>query len=127
MSPAIIFNIHLVLGYVPWLICFGAYIWPRLKSMDPVEAQRAIAALHSFRFFGLVFLVPGVVGPNLPAGFATFAAYGDVATGLLAMLALLTIRLRPLFWSFIVAFNLVGAADLVIDCYHGNQFDLFLS
>jgi hypothetical protein len=45
--------------------------------MDRVEAQRAIATLHSFRFFGLVFLVPGVVGPNLPAGFATFAAYGD--------------------------------------------------
>ena len=36
--------------------------------MDRVEAQRAIATLHSFRFFGLVFLIPGVVGPNLPTG-----------------------------------------------------------
>lgn len=43
--------------------------------MDRVEAQRAIATLHSFRFFGLAFLVPGVVGPNLPADFAVFAAY----------------------------------------------------
>src|SRR5579871_140145 len=103
MSPAIIFNIHLVLGYVPWLLCFGTYVWPRLRAMDPVEAQRAIATLHSFRFFGLVLILPGVVGPNLPAGFATFAAYGDFATGLLAMLALLTIRQRPLFWLFIVA------------------------
>ena len=60
--------------------------------MDRVEAQRAIATLHSFRFFGLVFIVPGVVGPNLPAGFATFAAYGDFATGVLAMLALLTVE-----------------------------------
>ena len=68
MSPATIFQIHLVLGYVPWLLCFGAYVWPRLKSMDQVEAQRAIATLHSFRFFGLVFIIPGVVGPNLPAG-----------------------------------------------------------
>jgi hypothetical protein len=92
MSPATIFQIHLVLGYVPWLLCFGAYVWPRLKSMDPVEAQRAIATLHSFRFFGLVFIVPGVVGSGLPAGFATFAAYGDFATGLLAMLALLAVR-----------------------------------
>ena len=55
----------------PWLLCFGAYIWPWLKSMDRVEAQRAIATLHSFRFFGLVFIVPGVVGPDLPADFAT--------------------------------------------------------
>ena len=75
MSPEIIFQIHLVLGYVAWLLCFGVYVWPRLKSMDRVEAQRAIATLHSFRFFGLVFILPGVVGPNLPAGFATFAAY----------------------------------------------------
>jgi hypothetical protein len=48
--------------------------------MDRIEAQRAIATLHSFRFFGLVFILPGVVG-NLPEGFATFAAYGDFTTG----------------------------------------------
>jgi hypothetical protein len=53
--------------------------------------------LHSFRFFGLVFILPGVVG-NLPAGFATFAAYGDFATRILAMLALLSERLRSVFW-----------------------------
>ena len=124
MSPATIFQIHLVLGYVPWLLCFGAYIWPRLKSMDPIEAQRAIATLHGFRFFGLVFLIPGVVGPNLPADFATFAAYGDFATGVLAMLALLTVRMRPLFWLFVVAFNVAGAVDIVVDYYHGNQTGL---
>ena len=124
MSPATVFQIHLVLGYVPWLLCFGAYLWPRLKSMDQVEAQRAIATLHSFRFFGLVFIVPGVVGPDLPAGFAAFAAYGDFATGLLAILALLTARIRPLFWLFVVAFNVVGAADIIIDYYHGNELGL---
>jgi hypothetical protein len=124
MSPATIFQIHLVLGYVPWLLCVSAYVWPWLKAMDRVEAQRAIATLHSFRFFGLVFILPGVVGPDLPAGFATPAAYGDFATGVLAMLALLTVRIRPLFWLFVVAFNLVGAADIIIDYYHGNQLDL---
>src|SRR5580700_1877277 len=98
MSPETIFRIHLVLGYVAWLLCFGAYVWPRLKAMDRIEAQRAIATLHSFRFFGLVFILPGVVGTGLPASFASFAAYGDFATGLLAMLALLTVRIRPLFW-----------------------------
>jgi hypothetical protein len=92
--------------------------------MAHVQAQRAIATLHSFRFFGLVFLLPGVVGPDLPAGFATSAAYGDFATGMLAMLALLTVRVRPLFWLFVVAFNIVGAADLLINYYHGAQFGL---
>jgi hypothetical protein len=123
MSSTILFQTQLVLGYVAWVLCFGAYVWPRLKSMDPVEAHRAIATLHSFRFFGLVFILPGVVG-NLPAGFAVFAAYGDFATGVLAMLALLTVRIRPLFWVFVVAFNVGGIIDLIVDYYHAVALDL---
>jgi hypothetical protein len=124
MSPETVFNLHLVLGYVAWLLCFGAYILPWIKLMDRVEALRAIATLHSFRFFGLVFIVPGVVGPNLPTSFAAFAAYGDLATGVLAILALLTVKMRPLFWLFVVAFNLVGTIDLVLDYYHATRVDL---
>ena len=120
MSPQTIFDMQLVLGYVAWLLCFRVYVFPRLKSMDQVEAHRAIATLHSFRFFGLVFILPGVVG-NLPAG---FAAYWDFATGVLAILALLTVRIRPLFWLFVVAFNLVGTIDLIVDYYHAVQLGL---
>src|SRR5579859_2472552 len=124
MSSATIFQLHLGLGYVPWLLWLSAYGRPWLRSMDRVEALRAIAVLHSFRFFGLVFLVPGVVSPDLPASFAAFAAFGDFATGVLAMLALLMVRIRPLFWTFVSAFNFVGAADILIDYYHGNQVGL---
>jgi hypothetical protein len=124
MSAATIFQMHLILSYVPWLLCVGAYGLPWLKSLNPVEAQRVIATVHSFRFFGLVFLVPGVVGPNLPADFADFAAYGDFATGVLAILALLTARIPALFWPFVAAFNVVGAADIVVDYWHGVQVDL---
>jgi hypothetical protein len=124
MSQETIFNLHLILGYVAWLLCFGTYVMPGLKLMDMVAAQRAIATLHSFRFFGLVFIVPGLVGPNLPASFATFAAYWDLATGVLAILALLTVRIRPLFWLFVVAFNLVGVIDLILDYYHAVQVGL---
>jgi hypothetical protein len=120
MSTETLFRIHLVAGYVAWLLCFGAYILPKLRSIDRLEAHRAIATLHSFRFFGLVFILPGVVGPNLPADFATFAAYGDLATGVLAMLALATVRIRLLFWLFVVAFNLVGTADILVDYYHAT-------
>jgi hypothetical protein len=92
--------------------------------MDRVAAQRVIATLHSFRFFGLVFILPGVVSPNLPADFAVFAAYGDFATGVLAMLALLTVRISPLFRLFVVAFNLVGTIDLIVDYYNAIQVGL---
>ena len=124
MSTEIVFRIQLVLGYVAWLLCFGMYLFPRLKAMDRIDVHRAIATLHSFRFFGLVFLVPGVVGDHLPAEFATGAAYGDLATGILAMLALFAARNRPLFWLFVVAFNLVGTADLLADYYRAIQLGL---
>ena len=124
MSPQILFPVQLVLGYVACLLCFGRYALPRLKSMERAEAQRVIATLHSFRFFGLVFILPGVVSPDLPAGFASFAAYGDFATGVLAMLALLTVRIRPLFWTFVVAFNVVGTVDLVLNYYHAIKAGL---
>ena len=124
MSPETLFRIHLVFGYVAWLLCFGVYVWPWLRSMDPVAAQRAIATLHGFRFFGLVFILPGVVSPDLPASFATFAAYGDFATGVLAMLALLTVRIRQLFWPFVIAFNVAGTVDLIVDYYQAIQADL---
>ncbi len=121
MSPLVIFRIQLVLGYVAWLLVFGAYIWPRMRSMDTTEAHRAIATLHSFRFFGLVFILPGVVSPDLPASFASFAAYWDLATGVLAMLALGSVRIRPLFFLFVVAFNVVGFVDLIVDYYDAIQ------
>ena len=124
MSQETIFRMHLIFGYVAWLLCFRAYIMPWLRSMDRVAGHRAIATLHSFRFFGLVFIIPGLVGPDLPTGFATFAAYWDFATGVLAMLALLTVRIRPLFWLFVVAFNLVGVVDLVLDYYHATRLGL---
>ncbi|MCK1715692.1 MULTISPECIES: hypothetical protein [unclassified Bradyrhizobium] len=124
MAMESLFRIHLVLGYVAWLLCFGAYVWPWLKSMDRVEAHRAIATLHSFRFFGLVFILPGVVSPDLPAGFAVFAAWGDFATGVLAMLALLAVRVRLLFWPFVAAFNVVGTIDLVLNYYNAIQIGL---
>jgi hypothetical protein len=127
MSAETIFRIHLVLGYVAWLLCFGAYIWPWLRSMERNEALRAIAALHSFRFFGLVFLLPGVTGERLPAdfeAFSVFCAYGDFATGLLAILALLTFKVRPLFLGFVVAFNLVGIVDLLGDYALATLADL---
>src|SRR5882672_11479963 len=107
MSTETLFQTHLVLGYVAWLLCLGAYGLPWLRSMDRVAAQRAIATLHSFRFFGLVFILTGVVSRNLPAGVAVSGAHGAFVTGLVAVLGVGSVKIRSLFWLFVVAFNLV--------------------
>jgi hypothetical protein len=124
MPASLIFLIDMPLGYLAAALLIGAYVWPRLKTMDRMQAHRAIATLHSFRFFGLVFLLPGFVGANLPQAFATTAAYGDFATGVLAIFALLTVRVRGVFWPLVWAFNLVGLADLVIDTLLAIRLDL---
>lgn len=124
MPPQAIFLIDMSLGYLAWGLCIAVYVWPWLKAMDRADAQRIIATFHSFRFFGLVFLLPGFVGPHLPQGFAAPAAYGDFAAGLLAILALLTARARPLFWLLVLAFNVVGLGDLVIDTANAVRLHL---
>lgn len=53
-----------------------------------------------------------------------FAAYGDLETGVFAMLALFTVRVRRLFWALVVAFNVVGAAHLILDYYRAVQVGL---
>lgn len=124
MPPQVIFLTQLVLGYIACLLCFGVYILPKLRSMGHMEAHRVIATVHSFRFFGLVFILPGVVGANLPAGFSQLTAYGDFATGILALLALLTVRIRPLFWGLVVSFNVLGFADILLAYYHAVRLGL---
>jgi hypothetical protein len=124
MSPPMIFAVQSVCGYLAWLLCFGVYVLPRLKSMDPVEAQRVIATLHSFRFFGLVVLLPGIVDPNLPLRLTSVAGYWDLATGVLAIITLMTVRIRPIFWLFVAAFNLVGVADLILTYYYAVKVNL---
>jgi hypothetical protein len=61
---------------------------------------------------------------GVQARFATFAAYADFATGLLAMLALLTSKRPMLFWPFVIPFNIVGFADFIVDYYHAIRIGL---
>ena len=124
MLPQQIFLTDMALGYLAWALCLGVYVWPRLRAMERVDAHRAIATFHSFRFFGLVTLLPGLVGPNLPAAFAAPAAYWDLATALLAILALLTVRVRFLFWPLVWAFNLVGLVGLIMDTANAVRLNL---
>jgi hypothetical protein len=124
MQARDIFNIDMALGYLVCALFIRTYVWPRLRAMDRVEAHRAIASFNSFRFFGLAFLLPGFVGPNLPQAFATPVAYGDLATAVLAILALLTVRVRSVFWPLVWIFNLVGLADLIIDTARAVSVDL---
>src|SRR5512146_1384301 len=112
MSPQSIFSTRVAFRFMAWGIVSARYIWPKLRSLDRTEALRPILMLHSFRFFGLVFLIPGVVSPDLPASFARDAAYGDFIAAILALLALLMLSSRTGSFAAWI-FNIWGAADLL--------------
>jgi len=123
MTTAAIFGISILASLVSSAVAARLFVWPRLQKMEPSRALTAMVAPHMFlRFLGLSFLVPGVVSPLLPPGFAVPAAYGDVVAGVLAIIATLALVNRT-SWATASAwlFNLWGAADLLFAFYRGSQ------
>jgi hypothetical protein len=119
MPVQALFGLSVAFGFVFWAIVAARYIWPELQRRPRVDALRPLLVLHSSRFLGLAFLIPGVVSPDLPAAFAVPAAYGDLAAAVLALLAMAALRTAlgmPLVWIF----NIWGSVDLLNAFYQGN-------
>lgn len=109
-----IFQLQFMLSLLLWSMIAKWLFAPALRRKATHEALFLLTIPHAFRYIGMVFLVPGVVSDGLPGSFATFAAYGDLATGLIAMLALVALRYK---WVGAIAivwlFNVLGLADLL--------------
>jgi len=123
MQPQVCFFLSIALSFIAWAIVTARYIWPELRLRQRAEALRPLLILHSFRFVGLAFLVPGVVSPDLPSAFAHSAAYGDIIAATLALLSLIPVPSGAgavLAWIF----NLWGSADLLNAFYQANHAGL---
>lgn len=117
------FFVTVAFSFIAWGIVAARYIWPKLRRLDRAEALRPVLILHSFRFFGLAFLIPGVVSAELPLAFARPTAYGDFVAAMLAMLALWLLPGRAGIAAAWV-FNIWGALDLLNAFYQGNHAGL---
>ena len=123
MLPQLAFFGSIAFSVSAWGLVAARYIWPALRLRQRSDALRPLLILHSFRFLGLAFLVPGVVSPDLPHAFATAAAFGDIAAAVLALLSLLSLETAP---GVLVAwiFNVWGSVDLVNAFYQANASGL---
>ncbi|HKD62101.1 MAG TPA: hypothetical protein VKB47_16690 [Terracidiphilus sp.] len=117
------FFVSIAFSLIAWGIVTTRYIWPELRGRQRAAAVRPLLILHSFRFIGLAFLVPGVVSPDLPAAFAHPAAYGDLIAAILALFAL---ALLPSAAGIAMAwiFSIWGLADLLNAFYQANRAGL---
>lgn len=127
MTAQQIFGLQVLLSFLVYGLVARWYVTPRLAPLPLHAALQPLLVLHATRYLGMVFLVPTVVGPALPAGFAGPAAYGDLLAALLALAALVALRARapialPLTWLF----NVVGLLDLINAFYQGLRNDVQL-
>jgi len=114
MDPLSIFVLQLVLSITVFTIAAKWYVSPWLAEKTNGQALTILIFPHAMRHIGLMFFVPGIVSQTLPTFFAYTAAYGDLFSGLLALLALVVLRRGwgiaiPLVWFF----NIVGTVDLL--------------
>jgi hypothetical protein len=114
MDMLAIFGLQFFLSLVVWGLIAKWLLTPWLETKSRHQALFFLTLPHAFRYLGMVFLVPGVVSQTMPASFAIPAAYGDLSTSILALLALIALRngwagALPLVWLF----NIVGTVDLL--------------
>ena len=123
MLPQLAFFGSIAFSVIAWGIVATRYLWPALRLRPRSEALRPLLILHSFRFLGMAFLVPGVVSPDLPRAFAAAAAFGDLVAAALALLSLASLQRAP---GLLVAwiFNAWGSVDLVNAFYQANATGL---
>src|SRR3974390_3082931 len=123
MQSQFAFFVSIAFSLIAWGIVAARYIWPELRIRQWTEALRPLLILHSFRFIGLAFLVPGVVSPDLPSAFAQSAAYGDIIAAVLALLVLTSLSSAA---GIVIAwiFSLWGTTDLFNAFYQANHAGL---
>ncbi len=126
MDVQTIFGLQFLLSLVVWSVIAAFFLSPWLNQKPRHEALLWLCLPHAFRHVGMAFLVPGLNDQPLPAGFAGPAAYGDLASGVLALLAIVALRSR---WSAALAlvwlFNVVGTVDLANALRHVDVAPLF--
>lgn len=113
MNLEAIFGTQFLLSLLVFGLAARWFVTPWLDGMRRNAALVILVLPHTLRHIGLSFFVPGLVDSPLAASFANPAAYGDLISGLLAILALVALRGNwrvsiPLVWIF----NVFGTVDL---------------
>ena len=114
MSPQSVFGLQFLSSLLVISLLSKWLVAPWLARHSRSEALFWLTLPHAFRGIGAVFLGAGVLGQGLPGFFTIPTLYGGLITSVLALLALVFLRLD---WKGAVAavwlFNIVGTIDLL--------------
>ena len=94
MEPIVLFGIQFTLALVAYALIAFWYVASRLSRLPREVALVPLLWIHAFRIVGGTILAPGAVDAGVPMEFRVMIGYGDLATALLALLALIALRAR---------------------------------
>jgi hypothetical protein len=111
-------HVHFFISFAVAFLAFALiarwYVWPAIRVRAPAVALTPLLLYACLRVNGLMFVMPGLVSPDLPRAFAVPTAYGDLTAVVLALLALACLRTAsPLAMPMVWFFNAAGLLDLV--------------
>jgi hypothetical protein len=114
MEPIVLFGIQFTLSLIAYALIAVWYVMPRLSTLPRDAALVPLLWIHVFRIVGGTILAPGAVDPGVPTEFRLMIGYGDMATAVLALIALIALRARlgsaiAVVWLFVI----VGTLDTV--------------
>jgi hypothetical protein len=94
MSPIVLFGAQFTLSLVAYALIGFWYVAPRLSGLPVATALAPLLWVHAFRIVGATILAPGAVDPGVAMEFRAMVGYGDIATAVLALAALVALRVR---------------------------------
>ncbi|WP_380169616.1 hypothetical protein [Jannaschia sp. R86511] len=91
MNYVILFA-QVTVATVVYALIYLWYVAPRLSGLPLTAALQPLLLVQAFRFTGLTLAAEGQVDPAVPRDLLLQAGLGDMATGLLAIVALVLAR-----------------------------------
>jgi hypothetical protein len=106
--------LNLIANTAIFYLAARLYLLPQLPRLRPKQILVPILLLHSTRHLGMMFLTRGATYPGLSSEFAYPAAFGDLLTAIIALVAIpIVLRGSALAKPAVWFFNIFGTLDLV--------------
>lgn len=127
MGPIVLFGIQFTFSLVAYAFAAWWYVAPRLASLPRESALAPLVWVHVLRIVGGTILAPGAVADAVPMDFRVMIGYGDMLTALLALVALIALRLRLRFamglvWLFL-GVGLIDTANAIVESIRYSVFN----
>jgi hypothetical protein len=126
MEPIVLFGLQFTFSLVAYALIAWWYGAPRLARLPREVALVPLVWIHAFRIVGGTILAPGAVDSAVPSDFRTMIGLGDMATAVVALLALIALRFRvqgaiALVWLCLTV-GLLDTANAIIQSMRYSVF-----